>query len=97
MLRKKNRNYNINKRMLTILMGADVLLICVMSVSLVLERVGIIAKETLRENMIFDGVISDTFFVIMLILVGVLLIMYVRLVKKVFYIGIPAKLRKNVE
>lgn len=96
-IKKKNRNY-INKRMLTILMGMDVLLICVMSVFLVLGRVGIIAKETLREIMFFDGVISDTFFIMMLlILVGVLLIMYVRLVKKVFYIGIPAKLRKNIE
>ena len=84
--------------MLTILMGMDVLLICVMSVFLVLGRVGIIAKETLREIMFFDGVISDTFFIMMLlILVGVLLIMYVRLVKNVFYIGIPAKLRKNIE
>ena len=79
-------------------MGVDVLLVCAMSVFLVLERVGIMAKETLRKIMFFDGVISDTFFIMMLlILVGVLLIMYVRLVKKVFYIGIPAKLRKNIE
>ena len=97
-IKKKNRNYNINKRILIILMGVDVLLVCAMSVFLVLERVGIMAKETLRKIMFFDGVISDTFFIMMLlILVGVLLIMYVRLVKKVFYIGIPAKLRKNIE
>ena len=97
-IKKKNRNYNINKRILIILMGVDVLLVCAMSVFLVLERVGIMAKETLRKILFFDGVISDTFFIMMLlILVGVLLIMYVRLVKKGFYIGIPAKLRKNIE
>jgi len=30
-------------------MGVDVLMVCVMSVFFVLERVGIIAKETLQE------------------------------------------------
>ena len=97
-IKKKNRNYNINKRLLIILMGVDVLMVCVMSVFFVLGRVGIIAKETLQEIIFFDGVINDTFFIMMLlILVGVVLIKYVRLVKKVFYIGIPAKLRKNIE
>ena len=48
-------------------MGVDVLMVCVMSVFFVLERVGIIAKETLQEIIFFDGDINDTFFIMMLL------------------------------
>ena len=55
-------------------------------------------QRDITRNYFFDGDINDTFFIMMLlILVGVVLIKYVRLVKKVFYIGILAKLRKNIE
>jgi hypothetical protein len=97
-IKKKNRNPKKSKMVLVILMGIDVLLVCVMSVFMVLENAGVISNETLRGISFLDSAKGDTLCMIVLfVLVGVMLIMYWTLLKELYYLGIPAKLRKGIE
>lgn len=84
--------------MAVLFLGVYVFLICVMSVFITLTEMGVISKETLKTILFFEGVLNETFLVILtLILVAVILVLYWIIFKKGFYIGIPTKLRKNME
>lgn len=96
--KKKDKDYKKQRKKSVILMGADVCLVCVCYVFMVLAEFGIISKESLNGIFFVDSTINGIFMLIMLlILIIIMLILYAITLKRVFYIGIPTKLRKNIE
>lgn len=69
-----------------------------MSAFTILDEMGIISKEVLKTALFFEGVLDEKLIVMLLLILGVIMLgSYWIMLKRVFYIGIPMKLRKNIE
>lgn len=95
---KKNSKKNKKHKIIAITaMGIDVFMIWAMSFFLIAEKIGIITEKTLKNTAFFSDSINDTFGIILLLILAVIiLITYIKLIKRTFYIGVPIKLRKNI-
>lgn len=97
---RKNDKYIMRtKKLSIILLGIDVFLLYMLSTLIILCEAGIISKEILKKTFLFRYTLNNNtvFIILLLILLAFVLASYWIVLKRTFYIGIPIKLRKNME